>query len=96
MLRRTPFRLRSLLLMSSALVPSVAWSQGQLGESILMRSNTSVPVANTWYVDEVGNFVLMSEAQHHSYELAQLPAEDIPLQTLTDVSAGVKLTQSSV
>jgi hypothetical protein len=73
--------------MSSALVPSIAWSQGQLGEPVLMRGSTSVPVANTWYVDEAGNFVLMSEAQLKAVELAQLPTPQVPLQSLTETAS---------
>jgi len=52
-----------------------------------MRGSTSVPVANTWYVDEAGNFVLMSEAQRQAVELAQLPTPDVPLQSLTETAS---------
>jgi len=44
-------------------------------------------VANTWYVDEAGNFVLMSESQRQAIELAQLPTPDVPLQTLSETAA---------
>ena len=66
-------RVRLLLSVSSSLLPALAWSQSQSLEPVLMRGSTSVPVANTWYVDEAGNFVLMSDAQRQAIELAQLP-----------------------
>ena len=80
-------RLRLLLSVSSSLFPALAWSQAQSLEPVLMRGSTSVPVANTWYVDEAGNFVLMSEAQRQAVELAQLPTTDVPLQTLSETAA---------
>ena len=80
-------RLRLLLSVSSSLFPALAWSQAQSSEPVLMRGSNSVPVANTWYVDEAGNFVLMSEAQRQAVELAQLPTTDVTLQTLTEPSA---------
>ena len=52
-----------------------------------MRGSTSVPVANTWYVDEAGNFVLMSEAQRQAVELAQLPTPQVPLQSLPETAS---------
>ena len=80
-------RLRMLLSAGSSLLPALAWSQSQSLEPVLMRGSTSVPVANTWYVDEAGNFVLMSESQRQAIELAQLPTPDVPLQTLSETAA---------
>lgn len=86
LLRTKPNRLRFLLTASSTLAPALAWSQVAELETVLLKPNSQVPVANTWYIDEAGNFVLMSEAQRYSYELAQLPTDDIPLQTLTEAA----------
>ena len=80
-------RLRLLLSAGSSLLPALAWSQAQSLEPVLMRGSTSVPVANTWYVDEAGNFVLMSEAQRQAVELAQLPTPHVPLQSLTETAS---------
>jgi len=80
-------RVRLLLSVSSSLLPALAWSQAQSLEPVLLRGSTSVPVANTWYVDEAGNFVLMSESQRQAIELAQLPTPDVPLQTLSETAA---------
>jgi len=80
-------RLRLLLSAGSSLLPALAWSQSQSLEPVLMRGSTSVPVANTWYVDEAGNFVLMSDAKHQAIELAQLPTPQVPLQSLTETAS---------
>jgi len=84
MLKTHRQRLRLVLSVTSSLFPAFAWSQEQNPEPVLMRGSTSVPVANTWYVDESGNFVLMSESQRQALELAQLPTPQVPLQSLTE------------
>lgn len=73
LLRTKPNRLRLLLTASSTLAPALAWSQVAELETVLLKPNSQVPVANTWYIDEAGNFVLMSEAQRQAVELAQVP-----------------------
>ena len=84
MLKRPTNRLRLLLSVSTSLVPAVAWSQV---EKVLLQSSNLIPVANTWYVDEAGNFVLMSEAQRQAVELAQLTTPQVPLQSLTETAS---------
>jgi len=68
------------------LAPALAWSQVAELETVLLKPNSQVPVANTWYIDEAGNFVLMSEAQRHSYELAQLQITE-PFQAVSEAAS---------
>ena len=86
LLRTKPNRLRLLLTASSTLAPALAWSQVAELETVLLKPNSQVPVANTWYIDEAGNFVLMSEAQRQAVELAQVPSTE-PLQAVSEAAS---------
>lgn len=84
-------RRRLALLSASGLTaPAVALAQGLPAENVLLQQSTGLPIAKTWYVDEDGNFVLITQQQ--LVELAQAPALGTPLQALSSAgSEGVTI-----
>ena len=80
-----PSRTRITLLSVSGLTaPAVALAQSLPAEKVLLHQNDGMQVAKTWYVDEDGNFVLITQQQ--LVELAQAHSPGTPLQALS--SAG--------
>ena len=73
------------VLLSSLATPITAFGQVPGTEAVLMQSPQAIPEAKTWYVDDDGNFVLITQQQ--LIELAQAPATGIPLQALSGATS---------
>ena len=73
------------MLLSSLATPITAFGQVPGTEAVLMQSPQAIPEAKTWYVDDDGNFVLITQQQ--LVELAQAPATGIPLQALSGATS---------
>ena len=73
------------VLLSSLATPITAFGQVPGTEAVLLQSAQAIPEAKTWYVDDDGNFVLITQQQ--LVELAQAPATGIPLQALSGATS---------